>query len=72
MIDLLALPILAAAGYALHRRTRAASAERAGMLRPCVDLLAEPVHGSDGTGYGTLAGRLASSCRRRSGASVAR
>ena len=58
MIDLLALPILAAAGYALHRRSRAASAERAGMLRPCVDLLAEPVHGSDGTGYGTLAGRF--------------
>lgn len=58
MIDLLALPILGAAGYALHRRSRTASAERAGMLRACHDLLAEPVHGRDPTGFGTLRGRF--------------
>jgi hypothetical protein len=58
MIDLLALPILGAAGYALHRRSLAAAAERAWMLQPCAGLLAEPVHGRDRTGYGRLAGRF--------------
>ncbi|MHC2017238.1 hypothetical protein [Methylobacterium sp. CM6247] len=58
MIDLLILPMLGAAGYALYRRGRTASAERAGMLRPCEDLLAKPVHGRDPTGFGTLAGRF--------------
>ncbi|WP_051439773.1 hypothetical protein [Methylobacterium sp. 10] len=58
MIDLLVLPILGAAGYVLYRRSRTASAERTGMLRPCEDLLAEPVHGRDPTGFGTLAGRF--------------
>ena len=58
MIDLLVLPMLGAAGYALYRRGRTASAERAGMLRPCEDLLAKPVHGRDPTGFGTLAGRF--------------
>lgn len=61
MIELLALPIFGAAGYALYRRTLAASAGRAGMLRPCATLLAEPVHGRDRTGYGTLSGRFAGS-----------
>jgi hypothetical protein len=59
MIDLLALPILGAAGYALCRRALTASAERAGMLRPCAGLLAEPVEGRDPTGFGTLSGRFA-------------
>ncbi|MCJ2130824.1 hypothetical protein [Methylobacterium sp. E-045] len=58
MIDLLVLPILGAASYALCRRSRTASAERAGMLRPCEELLAEPVHGRDPTGFGTLGGRF--------------
>lgn len=29
------------------------------MLRPCAPLLAEPIHGRDRTGYGTLRGRFA-------------
>ncbi|MCC0807242.1 hypothetical protein FPV16_13530 [Methylobacterium sp. W2] len=58
MIDLLVLPILGAAGYALYRRSRTASAERAGMLQPCETLLAEPIHGRDPTGFGSLAGRF--------------
>lgn len=56
MIELLALPILGAAGYHLRQRTLAAVSERAGMLRPCAALLVEPVHGRDRTGYGTLEG----------------
>lgn len=59
MLDILALPILAATGYALRRRARAAAAGRAGMLRPCGALLAEAVHGRDRTGFGTLTGRFA-------------
>lgn len=58
MIDLLVLPILGAAGYTFYRRSRTASAERAGLLRACEYLLAEPVHGRDPTGFGTLAGRF--------------
>lgn len=58
MIELLALPVLGAAGYALRRRTKGAATERAGMLRPCEALLTASVHGRDRTGYGMLAGRF--------------
>lgn len=61
MIELLALPLLGAAGHALYRRALAASAGRAGMLQPCGSVLADPVHGRDRTGYGTLTGRFAGS-----------
>ncbi|WP_336490417.1 hypothetical protein [Methylobacterium nigriterrae] len=55
----LGLPVLAAVSCALHRRGRAAAAARAAMLEPCAALLAEPVHGRDRAGYGTLRGRFA-------------
>ncbi|MGX9981683.1 hypothetical protein [Methylobacterium fujisawaense] len=58
MIELLALPILGAAGYALYWRALVASAGRARMLQPCGSVLTDPVHGCDRTGYGTLAGRF--------------
>lgn len=58
MIELLALPILGTAAYALYRRALAASAGRARMLHPCGSVLTDPVHVCDRTGYGTLAGRF--------------
>jgi hypothetical protein len=59
MIELLTLPIIGAAGLAVYWRGQTAASGRAAMLRSCVSLLTEAVHGKDGTGYGTLEGRFA-------------